>query len=584
VVLKPNLVDYAPGDAINTHPLLVLAAAESFRRMGAKSVVVAEGPGHQRDTRLVLLQSGYEHSVRDEKVQFIDLNRDELIRTPLRARYTDMKQLWLPRTVLEAHLVVSMPKIKTHHWSGVTLSMKNMFGIVPGSRYGWPKNILHWKGIQESILDICATVPIHFVIADGIVAMEGNGPLNGTPRSLERIVLADDPVAADATCARLMGLEPRPHRSHSDGPLLNRRVIKKPHFLMRGDMGAYITFAELFDRQPTLDEVAEIVEKLPLREAAWTLCRMNLALRFAMQEQDRPNFGRIQQQLIAEHADDELLKRLQERFPQVSVERRPIFLPHCVLNVLRIVLTRSRFDLRLEASEETALRYALGRACLMMNSLLVTEDEQRRILVSSVRTCSQPRSSFPNDVSTDSKTLRSMCASDRSKTPTEAHPAFLTVTFAIDTWLFSPMMIPALPPTTFRFRSRTSVLPKTIPMAGGFEESELKLRPSMVTLRDERIRRRVTWRLGIGMVLGWTSVAPDELLTVRFSNPVMVTYSVQVPCTSTVFGPCLLSLEIAVFSDWPASQFTAIVSANAVIALNVSSTKTRLRRIVVTPY
>jgi len=84
----------------------------------------------------VLLQSGYEHSVRDEKVQFIDLNRDELIRTPLRARYTDMKQLWLPRTVLEAHLVVSMPKIKTHHWSGVTLSMKNMFGVVPGSRYG----------------------------------------------------------------------------------------------------------------------------------------------------------------------------------------------------------------------------------------------------------------------------------------------------------------------------------------------------------------------------------------------------------------------------------------------------------------
>ena len=73
---------------------------------------------------------------------------------------------------------------------------------------GWPKNILHWKGIQESILDLCATVPIHFVIADGIVAMEGNGPLNGTPRPLGKIVLADDPVAADATCARLMGFEP----------------------------------------------------------------------------------------------------------------------------------------------------------------------------------------------------------------------------------------------------------------------------------------------------------------------------------------------------------------------------------------
>ena len=190
------------------HPLLVLAAAESFRRMDAKSVVVAEGPGHQRDTQLVLSQSGYQASLRDEKIRFVDLNRDELIRTPLRASYTGMKDLWLPRTVLEADYLVSMPKIKAHHWSGVTLSMKNMFGIVPGARYGWPKNILHWKGIQESILDLCATVPIHFVIADGIMAMEGNGPLNGTPRPLGKIVLADDPVAADATCARLMGFEP----------------------------------------------------------------------------------------------------------------------------------------------------------------------------------------------------------------------------------------------------------------------------------------------------------------------------------------------------------------------------------------
>ena len=213
VVLKPNLVDYLPGDAINTHPSLVLAAAECFRRLGAKSVLVAEGPGHQRDTQLVLFQSGYEDCLRSEKIRFVDLNHDELVRTRLQARYSGMKQLWLPRTVLEADFVVSMPKIKAHHWSGVTLSMKNMFGIVPGMRYGWPKNILHWAGIQQSILDICATVPIHFVIADGIIAMEGNGPLKGTPRYLAKIVLSNDPVAADATCARLMGLEPNriPH-------------------------------------------------------------------------------------------------------------------------------------------------------------------------------------------------------------------------------------------------------------------------------------------------------------------------------------------------------------------------------------
>jgi len=208
VVLKPNLVDYISGNAINTHPTLVLAAAESFRRMGCKCVVVAEGPGHQRDTRLVLSESGYQESLRAEAIRFVDLNRDELVRTQLRANYMGMKSLWLPRTVLEADFLVSMPKIKAHHWAGVTLSLKNMLGVVPGARYGWPKNILHWKGIQESILDVCATLPVHFVIADGIMAMEGNGPLNGTARPLGKIVLADDPVAADATCARLMGFEP----------------------------------------------------------------------------------------------------------------------------------------------------------------------------------------------------------------------------------------------------------------------------------------------------------------------------------------------------------------------------------------
>ena len=208
VLLKPNLVDYVPGNHINTHPLLVVAAAECFRRLGAKSVLVGEGPGLQRDTQLVLFESGFADPLHHQKLAFVDLNRDELVRTELLAGYTGMGHLWLPRTTLQSDFIVSMPKVKTHHWSGVTLSMKNMFGVVPGAKYGWPKNILHWKGITESVLDVCATVAVHFVIADAIIAMEGNGPLNGTPRALNQIILADDPVAADATCARLMGLDP----------------------------------------------------------------------------------------------------------------------------------------------------------------------------------------------------------------------------------------------------------------------------------------------------------------------------------------------------------------------------------------
>jgi uncharacterized protein (DUF362 family) len=83
-----------------------------------------------------------------------------------------------------------------------------MFGIVPGCRYGWPKNVLHWAGIHECVLDICATVRPRFVIADGIVAMEGDGPLNAAARRLNTVVLSDDPVGADAICARALGLIP----------------------------------------------------------------------------------------------------------------------------------------------------------------------------------------------------------------------------------------------------------------------------------------------------------------------------------------------------------------------------------------
>jgi uncharacterized protein (DUF362 family) len=111
--------------------------------------------------------------------------------------------------VLEADLLVSMPKVKTHHWAGVTLSMKNMFGIVPGAIYGWPKNVLHWSGIDGSIVDINSTLGMpRFAIADGIVGMEGNGPIQGQPRPLGALVFGADLPAVDATCARLMRIDP----------------------------------------------------------------------------------------------------------------------------------------------------------------------------------------------------------------------------------------------------------------------------------------------------------------------------------------------------------------------------------------
>jgi uncharacterized protein (DUF362 family) len=237
VLLKPNLVEDLP-EPVNTNPVLIGAAARCFLRLGARRVVIGEGPGHQRDTELVISSTGLRPILRERRIEFVDLNRGELRKVKLRARYSDLRELWLPCEVLAADFVVSMPKLKTHHWAGVTLSLKNMFGIVPGMKYGWPKNLLHWSGIHESILDICATVPITFVIADGVTAMEGNGPLQGSARALGKIVLADDPVAADATCARLMGLE----------PTRVRHVEMASHFLGNSDESRIELVAEPLSR------------------------------------------------------------------------------------------------------------------------------------------------------------------------------------------------------------------------------------------------------------------------------------------------------------------------------------------------
>jgi uncharacterized protein (DUF362 family) len=208
VLLKPNLVEYEKDTVINTHPAVVGAAVEAFLRLGAREVRVGEGPGHRRDTDGLLLASGLLPYLKESKTDFLDLNLDDTRSLPLLSNYMGVKELHFPVSVLASDILVSMPKMKTHHWAGMTLSMKNLFGIVPGLRYGWPKNFLHWRGIHESILDINSTVRPHFVIVDGIVAMEGNGPIQGKPKNCGVLVLGTDPVAVDATCVRVAGLDP----------------------------------------------------------------------------------------------------------------------------------------------------------------------------------------------------------------------------------------------------------------------------------------------------------------------------------------------------------------------------------------
>ena len=208
VLLKPNMVEFDPGAVINTDPRLVVATVAAMRSLGAREVTVAEGSGHRRDSHYIAGRSGLLDLLGDLDAPFVDLNTAPVTRVVLDSSYTRLGELWLPSAVVGADLVVSMPKLKTHHWGGVTLSLKNCFGMVPGRIYGWPKNVLHWAGLEESILDVAAAVRPDLAIVDGIVGMQGDGPIKGEPVASGAIVVGTDPVAVDSTAARLMTIDP----------------------------------------------------------------------------------------------------------------------------------------------------------------------------------------------------------------------------------------------------------------------------------------------------------------------------------------------------------------------------------------
>jgi uncharacterized protein (DUF362 family) len=208
VVIKPNLVEYRADRVINTDPRVVDAVIALCKKEGAAELVVAEGPGHWRNVHFLARESGLAAVLEKHGVAFVDINHDEPVKVLNLGRLTRLDYLYMSRTVLNADVLISLPKLKMHHWAGVTLSLKNLFGTLPGICYGWPKNELHWRGIPNSIVDINCTRGPNLAIVDGIVGMEGDGPLHGKARHVGALLMGVDPVAVDATGARLMGIAP----------------------------------------------------------------------------------------------------------------------------------------------------------------------------------------------------------------------------------------------------------------------------------------------------------------------------------------------------------------------------------------
>jgi uncharacterized protein (DUF362 family) len=229
VLLKPNMVE--PTRRIShmtTHPAVVVAAAEVFKSWGA-TVCIGEAPGHVRDTEMALVESGVVDAVKDARTPFADLNYEPVVWRTNCGRSSSLDGFWFPRSVAEADFIVSMPKMKTHHWMGLTATMKNLYGVLPGLVYGWPKNVLHHAGIPQTVYDINASLPPLIGIVDGIDCMEGDGPILGSRKSMGLVIVGTNLPAIDATIARIMGLAPKrvPYLALADdrlGPIEEPRI------------------------------------------------------------------------------------------------------------------------------------------------------------------------------------------------------------------------------------------------------------------------------------------------------------------------------------------------------------------------
>jgi len=217
VLLKPNLGRSAkPDTGIITNPMIIAAAIDAFQKAGAK-VAVGESPIVGVNINEAFEESGLSLIAEKRNCRLIDLDKRGCVKIPVNNGIV-LEFLQICKDVIESDIIVSIPVMKMHMHTGVTLSLKNMKGCL------WKKSKvkLHMlppvKGYDEkpiniAISDLAEILMPDFAIIDGTVGMEGLGPSAGTPKPMDVVVAGFDPFAADAVACRLMGTDAKeiPH-------------------------------------------------------------------------------------------------------------------------------------------------------------------------------------------------------------------------------------------------------------------------------------------------------------------------------------------------------------------------------------
>jgi uncharacterized protein (DUF362 family)/Pyruvate/2-oxoacid:ferredoxin oxidoreductase delta subunit len=204
VLLKPNLLyGKSPEKAVTTHPAIVKGVIEIVREAGGVPFI---GDSPSIGSLMKAAEKAGIKAVADEmKCPLVEFNRPVL---PPNGKGKIFKQLEIDQTVLEADVIINLPKWKTHVQMLLTLGVKNLFGCIPGPR----KALWHLKAGEDRktfariLVDIYQVIQPSLTLLDGIVGMEGNGPNSGRPIPLGLILASGDSLSLDQIVCDLLGI------------------------------------------------------------------------------------------------------------------------------------------------------------------------------------------------------------------------------------------------------------------------------------------------------------------------------------------------------------------------------------------
>jgi uncharacterized protein (DUF362 family)/Pyruvate/2-oxoacid:ferredoxin oxidoreductase delta subunit len=210
VLLKPNVLAIRPPeDAVTTHPAVVSAMCELIREVGGIPII-GDGSGVVRpdvSTAEAFRASGIEAAASSCGAELINFETSGYTEVSVPAA-RQFPRLYIAKAVLEADVVISLPKLKTHELTLYTGALKNFFGAVPHKIRKQAHALEDRDRFGEAIVDIYSIVKPHLAVMDGVVGMEGNGPANGTPINSGLILASYDCVALDMVASELIGIDP----------------------------------------------------------------------------------------------------------------------------------------------------------------------------------------------------------------------------------------------------------------------------------------------------------------------------------------------------------------------------------------